>query len=232
MAALLLGLAVSCRDDARVPLDAGPETSDATTSDAGTSAQTPSVRQCQGLPELKPLCDCTPGEQCFAVSSSYEVCSAANQQEATSCSGATGPSIVDRCGCNGATCPQGQSCRQIHETVSGGSYEQNRCFAVCQSDADCSAQQICLPNRFQVPTCITAECSSDADCSEDDCGHCVRERWMGFQGAVWGNAPRCVYEGQLDARSCRASGFLEKNGPYPYYPPSVHTCHAWTDDAP
>jgi hypothetical protein len=218
--AVLLALALSCGGDARVPVDAGAETSDANTS----------VRQCQGLSELKPVCDCTPGQQCFAVSDGYEVCSAANQQEATSCAGAPGPAFVDHCGCNGATCPPGESCRQIHETVSGGSFDQNRCFAACQNDADCSGQQICLPNRFQVPTCITPECSSDADCSEDDCGHCVRERWMGFQGALWGNAPRCVYEGQLDASSCRGSGFLETGSPYPYYPPGVHTCHAWVLD--
>src|SRR6476620_5444834 len=80
--ALLMMLGVNCNNDTRVPLDDGPEsTSSPTTTDPITIA-----RQCEGLPELQPLCACVPGAQCFVVSDSYEVCSTPNQQEATSCS--------------------------------------------------------------------------------------------------------------------------------------------------
>lgn len=226
--ALVLSFGVSCNDGSREPGDTSTAGAAGAAGAAGSSARGP---QCAGVPELKPSCDCSPEQHCFALSDGYEVCSAPNQQEATSCSGSTDPMPADQCGCAGAVCPQGQACRKIHDTVAGGSFDQNRCYAVCQSDADCTAGQSCLPDRFDVPTCITAECSSDADCSEDDCGHCVRERWMGFQGAVWGNAPRCVYEGKADSSSCRGSGFLPTDGSLPsYYRSDVHTCHAWTVD--
>src|SRR3954471_12730018 len=133
----LLMLGVSCGDDTRVPVDAGPDRSSSPT----TTGSTTTVRQCAGLAELQPLCACLPGEQCFVVSDSYGVCSTPNQQEATSCSLSPFPPRSDQCGCNGAACPQGQGCRLIRETVSGGSFEQNRCYAVCQSTADCPGQQ-------------------------------------------------------------------------------------------
>jgi hypothetical protein len=202
-------------------------------SSCSRDSRTNSGQQCTGLPELQPSCDCTESQQCFVVSDSYEVCSTPNEQEATSCSSSPSVTQRDQCGCDGAVCPQEQSCRPIRETVSGGSFTQNHCYSVCQNTSECSNGQICLPNRFEVATCMTPECSTDADCSEDDCGHCVRERWLGGQGMVWGNAPRCVYEGNPDSSSCGGSGFLRKSGPSPHYPQAeVHTCHAWIVDEP
>lgn len=56
----------------------------------------------------------------------------------------------DQCGCEGRSCPVGQSCLQVVElmTASEPAYSLNRCFSVCTTDAECGERQTCEVRRM------------------------------------------------------------------------------------
>jgi hypothetical protein len=208
--------------------DADPDANEAT-ADGGGAAQA-----CQ---ELTPRgCACNPeAPDCIVLSDAIQACGWFDAPAPGACTEgfpAPGTFGVDECDCEGRSCAEGQTCRRIHETVSGGFYYQNRCYAVCASDGDCATGQSCLPNRFGAPVCSVVECRNDADCTEDPCGHCVRHEWQGFQGAVWRALPMCVYQGAPSGGRCDSGGLPEY--PTRYSVPSlsdragisgVHVCH-------
>lgn len=180
------------------------------------------AQQCHVIEAIEVSCSCAGEQQCFTVSDSFAVCG--DLTEATTCT--QYPDLDpqrDECGCDGKTCPDGQTCHRIHETLSGGWYEQNRCYSTCEEQSDCTPGEACLPDRFGVPTCVTPECTTDADCTEDDCGHCIQDQWPAFQTSIWWKGlPRCVYENGDD--TCSGAESVQ----FPLSePPAMHACHPW-----
>jgi len=230
-ATIALGCSASAEhgDERGGTASAGPPLG--TAGETGTVGEAPSAPVCRGLsanlPDLACNCPFSSEPDCFEVSDDFKVCGLADAPEAGTCPDRPSPVRRDQCGCDGKTCEPGKSCRKITDTVSGGSFEENRCYAVCRSNDDCAAEQACVPNRFGVAVCVTPECRSDADCTEDACGHCVPERWMGFQGATWQGEPRCVYEGPASGTNCGGAGFFSSAGQRGPAYQDAHICHAW-----
>jgi hypothetical protein len=164
-----------------------------TAGESGTPSDAPSAPACHGLsgsiPDL--ACDCSlPGDpDCFEVSGDFKVCGLADAPEASTCPDMPNAIQRNECGCEGKSCAPGESCRKITETVSGGWFEENRCYAVCRQQRRLRCRASLRTEPVRVPVCVTPECRSDANCAEDACGHCVPERWIGFQGRTWQGVP-------------------------------------------
>lgn len=124
----------------------------------------------------------------------------------------------DQCGCEGRSCPVGQSCLQVVElmTASEPAYSLNRCFSVCTTDAECGERQTCEVRRYGVKSCgAPFECHDDADCAREPGGVCAPV-WGGqaHGGVRFQTGVQCVYPGSCDKTSCDGC----------YGEPTCHSC--------
>jgi hypothetical protein len=135
--------------------------------------------------------------------------------------------VLDRCGCDGKTCPAGETCVQalMGGTGSPDTYA-NACAVPCVAGDDCGPNSQCLPDVSGVFECRPPQCQSDADCSRDGCGHCVAALRSAH---IAGQLPApdvhvCVYEGPCTATSCAGCIFN-----YGYANPAVQGFHDCAD---
>lgn len=113
----------------------------------------------------------------------------------------------DACGCDGKTCPDGQSCRlevfDLKASCPGPPV--NQCFVSCSNHQDCEKDELCIPgilNSRKHNQCKKVSCKTDADCTELPCGKCIVERYYEsqcFTRAFRGTA--CYYQGDRERNS-------------------------------
>jgi hypothetical protein len=84
----------------------------------------------------------------------------------------------DKC-CSSAECESGSCFNTIVPAGPvcglGGFDSFNQCLSDgCRTDADCNANEACLPNGFgDLRGCMVASCRTDADCTVDSGGACI-----------------------------------------------------------
>jgi len=110
---------------------------------------------------------------------------------------------ADQCACDGLTL---QSCLSVYHPPRGGiggpGSDFNGCFALCESDDDCSAPHACVKNLYGLDVCAPA-CRTSADCVAETCGVCQPGSYSGH-GANYDDPSTsyCWYPGPCDATSC------------------------------
>lgn len=119
--------------------------------------------------------DCPLGEVCLRYAPNGPSECVARREPVSSCAP---PNARDQCcssaDCNGGTCfttvvAAGAVCGL------GGYDVYNQCLdSACTSDADCNADEACLPSGFgELRACLRANCRTDADCTAAAGGACI-----------------------------------------------------------
>ena len=118
-------------------------------------------------------------------------------EAATSCrSSSDDPLARDLCGCEGLTCPAGETCVYGPVPTTGAPGQATRCYRVCASDMDCTADELCIPaygpnptagNTINpVPVCRKPGCRSSDECCSGRCMAWTHYESQGTPSAFWG----------------------------------------------
>lgn len=170
------GESVSIRHETKADAtqDGGTQASD-TTSGGGGAAGTGGTRAFVADQGCASNDDCMLGEVCLRYTATGPSECVARRVPTTSCNP---PNQRDQC-CSSTDCKSGACFNTVVAAGPvcglGGFDAFNQCLAdTCGSDADCNADEACLPNGFgDLRACMLANCRTDADCTAAPGGTCI-----------------------------------------------------------